>query len=198
MSGKPLEANAATGRAIGAALRDLRESRALTARQLAARAGVSTAMISRIENGHVSPSISTLDALSQALDVPLVSLFRETASRHASITHVKEGDGRRSVRIADDHSHDYTNLAFHRRHDMQFEAHLVTLERQAARPPVYVGHGVVFVHVLEGEAIFGHGQREYRLGPGDSLSLDAELSYGFKSVLTKVFRFLSVQAEIRR
>jgi transcriptional regulator with XRE-family HTH domain len=193
-----IESNEATGRAIGAALRDLREGRTLTARQLATRANISAAMISRIENGQVSPSISTLDALSRALDVPLVSLFRETASRHASITHVKKGEGRQSVRIANEHSHGYTNLAFHRRHDMQLEAHMVTLERQAARPPIYVGHGVVFVHALEGEAVFGYGQREFTLGAGDSLSLDAELSYGFKAIITDVFRFLSVQAETRR
>jgi transcriptional regulator with XRE-family HTH domain len=188
----------ATGRAIGAALRGLREDRALTARQLAARANVSAAMISRIENSQVSPSISTLDALSQALEVPLVSLFRGTESRHASITHVRQGEGRGSVRLADGHSHAYTNTAFHRRHDMQFEAHLVTLERQEARPPIYVGHGIVFVHALEGEAIFEYGEREFTLRAGDSLTLDAELSYGFKSVVTDIFRFLSVQAEIRR
>ena len=194
----PAEPTQTTGRAIGAALRDLRESRGLTARQLAVQAGISAAMISRVENGQVSPSISTLDALSGALDVPLVSLFRETASRHANITHVKKGDGRKSIRIADAHHHEYTNLAFHRRHDMQFEAHQVTLERQEARPPIYVGHGVVFVHALEGEAVFEYGQQELTLRAGDSLSLDAELRYGFKLVLTDVFKFLSVKAEIRK
>ena len=155
-------------------------------------------MISRVESGQVSPSISTLDALSRALDVPLVSLFRETASRHSSITHVRKSDSRKSVRVSDAHRHEYTNLAFHRRHDMQLEAHLVTLEKQEARPPIYVGHGIVFVHVLEGEALFEYGQQELMLGAGDSLSLDAELRYGFKSVLSDVFTFLSVQAEIRK
>ena len=184
--------------AIGSALRELREDRELTARQLAAEADVSAAMISRIENGQVSPSISTLSALSAALDVPLVSLFRDTASNSADFTHVKAGKGLRSTRIVEDHSHEFTNLAFHTRRDLQFEARIVRLERQEAKPPVYVGHGVIFLYAIEGEALYGYGQREILLKTGDSLSLDAELRHGFKAVKTPSFTFLSVQAERRR
>jgi transcriptional regulator with XRE-family HTH domain len=183
--------------AIGSALRDLRQSRNLTARQLAANADVSAAMISRIENGQVSPSISTLNALSQALDVPLVSLFRETTSHHSDFTHVKQGEGLASTRIIDNHTHEFINLAFHTRRDLQFEARMVTLVRQDAHPPIYIGHGVVFVYALEGEAIYDYGQREITLKAGDSLSLDAELRHGFKRVVTDEFRFLTVQAERR-
>lgn len=183
--------------AIGMALRAIREERRLSARQLAAESGVSAAMVSRIENGQVSPSIATLNALSHALDVPLVSLFRETASPHTDYTHVRKGEGLRSTRIVGEHSHDYVNLAFHSRRDIQFEALLVTLRRQEARPPVYLGHGVVFLHILAGEAIYGYGPNEFHLSDGDSLSIDAELSHGFRRVLTDELTFLSVQAERR-
>ncbi|MGB0629753.1 MAG: helix-turn-helix domain-containing protein [Alphaproteobacteria bacterium] len=183
--------------AIGAALRDLRDARGLSARRLAEEAGVSAAMISRIESGQVSPSISTLNGLSKALDVPLVSLFRETAVEHADYTHVKKGEGLRSTRRVDQHVHEYVNLAFHSRRDLQFEAREVTLVRQSAQPPTYVGHGVVYIYALAGEAVYRYGQSEFTLAPGDSLSLDAELSHGFTEVLTPEFSFLSVQAEKR-
>ena len=183
--------------AIGAALRDLREGRDFNARKLATESGVSAAMISRIENGQVSPSISTLSALSKALDVPLVSLFRETGTDHADYTHVKEGEGLLSTRVVDDHSHDFINLAFHTRRDLQFEARKVTLVRQAANPPRYIGHGVVFIYALEGEAIYRYGQSDIILKAGESLSLDAELSHGFMKVITPKFTFLTVQAEQR-
>jgi len=192
----PLE-NGSIDLAIGSAVRDLRDSRGQTARQLAAESGVSAAMISRIENGQVSPSISTLSALSKALDVPLVSLFRETSSSHVDFTHVKEGEGLYSTRMVDNHSHDFINLAFHTRRDLQFEARRVTLVRQTARPPIYVGHGVVFVYALDGEAIYRYGQRDITLKSGDSLSLDAELRHGFKKVVSEEFTFLTVQAERR-
>lgn len=183
--------------AIGLAVRNLRENHSLTARQLAAESGISAAMISRIENGQASPSISTLNALSRTLDVPLVSFFRETSSNHVDFTHVKAGEGLYSTRMVDNHSHEFINLAFHTRRDLQFEARRVTLVRQTARPPTYVGHGVVFVYALSGEAVYSYGQHEFTLKAGDSLSLDAELRHGFKRVITEEFSFLTVQAERR-
>lgn len=184
--------------AIGSALHDLRKNSGMTARQLARHAGVSAAMISRIENGLVSPSISTLTALSKALDVPLISLFRKTASDHVDFTHVKKGEGLKSTRIVDDHCHEYINLALHTRKDLQFEARMVTLVRQDATPPVYVGHGVVFVYAIAGEAIYHYGENEILLKTGDSLSLDAEINHGFRQVISPEFTFLTVQAEPRR
>ncbi|MDG1858629.1 MAG: helix-turn-helix transcriptional regulator, partial [Emcibacteraceae bacterium] len=118
--------------AIGASLREMRESRNFNAKELAEAAGVSAAMISRIENGQVSPSISTLNALSDALDVPVVSFFRETATDHVDFTHVKKGQGIHSTRIIDKHSHDYINLSSHMRRDLSFESHIVTMEKQDA------------------------------------------------------------------
>ena len=184
--------------AIGVALRDMRRHQGLTARKLTIISGISAAMISRIENGLASPSMATLSALARALDVPLVSLFRETTVDRADFTHVKAGEGLKSTRLVEGHSHEFVNLAFHHRQGLQFEARKVTLVRQEARPPVYVGHGVVFVHALEGEAVYGYGQREITLKAGDSLSLDAELNHGFKKVITPEFTFLTVQAERRQ
>ena len=158
---------------------------------------MSAAMISRIENGQASPSISTLNALSRTLDVPLVSFFRETSSNHVDFTHVRYGEELYSTRMVDNHSHEFLNLAFPTRRAIQFEARRVTLVRQTARPPVYVGHGVVFVYALEGEAVYGYGDRAFTLKAGDSLSLDAELRHGFKRVITETFSFLTVQAERR-
>jgi len=184
--------------AIGATLRDLREGRGLNAKQLAENADVSAAMISRIENGQVSPSISTLEALSEALEVPMVSFFRETTSSdHVDFTHVKKGQGIQSTRIIDDHSHDFINLASHNRRDFGFEAHIVTMEKQDALAPIYVGHGVVFMHILSGEAKFSYGQKEIHLKAGDNLTLDAELSHGVKKVISDKFTFLAIKAEKR-
>ncbi len=185
--------------AIGSALRGLRESKGLTAKELAGNSRISAAMISRIENGQVSPSISTLKALADTLEVPIVSLFRETTSSgHVDYTHVKAGEGLVSIRQIDDHKHEFVNLAFHTRRDLQFETRMVTLVRQDANPPTYVGHGVVYLYVLEGEAVYVYGQAEILLETGDSLSIDAELNHGFKAVISAKFRFLSVQAERRR
>lgn len=184
--------------AVGRALRELREDNGLTARDLAARAGVSAAMVSRIESGQVSPSLSTLDALAKSLEVPLVSLFRETATATADITHVRDGNGLKSLRTAGRHEHEFTALGFHRRRGLRFESLLVRLtRREDSRPPIYTGRGCIFLYVLDGEAIYRYGGRDFHLRRGDSLSLDAELVHGFKEVISPELTFLSVQAENR-
>ncbi len=183
--------------AIGTSLKAMRENRSLTAKDLAEKAGMSAAMISRIESGQVSPSISTLSALSEALDVPVVSFFRDTATDHVDYTHVSAGEGIKSTRIIDKHSHDYINLASHIRRDIGFEAHIVTMEKQDAEAPTYVGHGVVFMHVKEGEAIFKYGERDILLKEGDSLTLDSELSHGVSKLISDKFSFLTIKAERR-
>ncbi len=182
-------------RAIGASLKELRQQRGQSARGLAEQSGISAAMVSRIENGLVSPSIGTLAALAAALEVPIVSLFREARTDHTDYTLVRHGEGLKSTRIADGHSHEYVNLATHTRKDLQFLARRVTLTRDGGKPLTYVGHGVVFVQVLEGEATYRYGQTELTLRQGDTISIDAELNHGFVEILSEEIVFLSVQAE---
>jgi len=182
-------------RAIGASLRELRRLRGQSARGLADLSGVSAAMVSRIENGLVSPSIGTLEALAEALEVPIVSLFRNARTDHTDYTLVRHGEGLKSTRIAEDHSHECVNLAMHARKDLRFQARQVTLLRDGGPPPTYVGHGVVFVQVVSGEAVYRYGQKLISLREGDSISVDAELNHGFVEVLTPEFTFLTVQAE---
>jgi len=54
--------------AIGSALRDIRETRALSARQLAEQSGVSAAMISRIERMHGLDIISYFNHVNRLLN----------------------------------------------------------------------------------------------------------------------------------
>lgn len=129
--------NSSIDLAIGSAVLDSRENLSLTARQLSVQSNVSVAMTSsRIENDQASPFIDALSALSKALNVPMVRLFRGTSSSYMDFTHVKEGERLRSTRMFDTHSHDFINLAFYTRLDLRFNARQMTLVRQTARPRV--------------------------------------------------------------
>jgi transcriptional regulator with XRE-family HTH domain len=184
--------------AVGRALRALRNLRDLTARDLAARARVSAAMVSRIEKGQVAPSLATLGQLAAALQVPLASLLSEAASPVADLSHVPAGGGLKSFRTVGRYAHEFTVLGFLRRPDLQFEGHQVVVKRsQGAPPPTYTGNGSVFIYVLEGEAIYRYGAQRIHLRTGDSLCFSAETRYGLQEVITPKFRFLSVQAERR-
>ena len=62
------------GAAVGALVRLRREQRGLSAAELARRAGLSKAALSGIEAGG-NPTLDTLDALANALAIPLVDLL---------------------------------------------------------------------------------------------------------------------------
>ena len=79
-------------------------------------------MVSRIENGLVSPSVDILAALADALEVPIVSLFREARTDHTDYTLVRHGQGLKSTR----YTHKYVNLALHSRKDLRFQARCAT------------------------------------------------------------------------
>jgi transcriptional regulator with XRE-family HTH domain len=67
---------------LGKAIRELRESRGLTLDALAAKAGMHTTYLSRIERAHSSPTWEKVSSLAEALDLP-VSEIAEAAERQA-------------------------------------------------------------------------------------------------------------------
>src|SRR5262249_1602781 len=94
---------------IGIEVRKLRKSLDLTVAQLGAAAGISSGMLSKIENGAISPSLATLDALAKALNVPISGLFAETEERR-DCSFVKAGQGVRIERRGTKAGHRYDLL----------------------------------------------------------------------------------------
>ncbi len=65
---------------LGRRIKGLRQDAGLTLDDLAARSGVSRAMISKIERGESSPTAALLNRLAAALGVPLSGLFPHSAA----------------------------------------------------------------------------------------------------------------------
>src|ERR1700719_959038 len=68
-------ANRETVESIGQRIRQLRESRTMTQSQLQSRSKVSRSYLSRIESGQMTPSLGTLEKISEALNVGLNRFF---------------------------------------------------------------------------------------------------------------------------
>lgn len=77
-SSAPKEIAATLEAEIGAEVRRLRKTLDLTVSELSTAAGISTGMLSKIENGSISPSLATLSSIAKALNVPISRLFHET------------------------------------------------------------------------------------------------------------------------
>ena len=66
---------------VGGRLRVMREERGLSIRALARASGISANALSMIERGKSSPSVSTLYKVTDALGVPITTLFRTETKR---------------------------------------------------------------------------------------------------------------------
>ena len=62
---------------IGYRLKELRESKELSQGDIEKRTGLLRCYISRVENGHTVPAVSTLEKMARALEVPMYKLFHE-------------------------------------------------------------------------------------------------------------------------
>ncbi|MET9385618.1 XRE family transcriptional regulator [Streptomyces sp. NPDC002928] len=180
-------------RLIAVQVREYRTVAGLTVGELAVRAGISKAMLSKIENARISCSLTTLARLAAALDVPVTALFRGAdTGREAVFT--PDGEGPRIVQRGSRVGHDYRLLGALRGPHKRMEAHLVTLTEQSEVFPLFQHPGTELLYMLEGAMVYGHGDAEYRMRPGDALQLDGEGVHGPKELLKLPIRFLSVVA----
>jgi transcriptional regulator with XRE-family HTH domain len=181
-------------RAIAVQVRRLRRVRGMTVGELAVRAGISKAMLSKIENSLTSCSLTTLARLAAALDVPVTALFRGADGTREPAVYTPADGGARIVARGSRIGHEYTLLGALRGPHKRMEAHLVTLTERSEVFPLFRHPGTELLFMLEGEMVYGHGEASYTLGPGDALQLDGEGVHGPQELVSLPIRFLSVVA----
>ena len=75
-------------------LRAIREARFMTQGELAAKAGLTNATVSRLERGRRRPRLSTIRRLAEALGVPPSALAPPRSARSPAAAERGEGAGR--------------------------------------------------------------------------------------------------------
>src|SRR5438046_4524699 len=78
---------------IGARVRALREASALSLRELSGRSGVSAPMLSQVERGETSPTLSVAARIAAGLDLRLSQLLR--LDEDGAVTVVRRGERRK-------------------------------------------------------------------------------------------------------
>ncbi|MCU1644586.1 MAG: putative Xre family DNA-binding protein [Nocardia sp.] len=180
-------------RIIGKQVRALRLASGLSVGDMAAKVGISKAMLSKIENAQTSCSLSTLARLAAGLDVPVTSLFRGAdTAREAVFT--PAGNGARIVGRGTRVGHHYELLGALRGQHKRLEPVLVTLTEASETFPLFQHAGTELLYMLEGVMVYGHGDSEYTLRPGDALLLDGEGPHGPNDLVRLPIRFLAITA----
>ena len=176
---------------IGAEVRRLRKSLDLTVAGLAAAAGISTGMLSKIENGGISPSLASLDALAKALNVPIAQLFTDAEERR-DCSFVKAGQGARIERRGTKAGHLYDLLGHSLEGEIAVEPYLITLSEGAEAYTQFRHAGVEFIYMLSGKVIYRHADKLYPMSAGDALFFDAGAPHGPEELLERPMTYLSI------
>lgn len=178
-------------RALGIQIRQLRRKQDLSVSDLAAAARISNGMLSKIENGGISPSLSTLQSIAGALNVPLSSLFASFEERQ-DCSFVPEGMGLTIERRGTKAGHVYQLLGHGLRGDVVVEPYMITLRENAVPHTGFRHSGVEFLHMIEGELVYRHGSESYVLKNGDSMLFDSGALHGPETLVSPTSRYLSI------
>ncbi|WP_413820514.1 helix-turn-helix domain-containing protein [Tateyamaria sp.] len=179
--------------AIGREVRAFRRKQEITVAELSAITGISIGMLSKIENGNTSPSLTTLQSLANALSVPLTAFFRRFEESRTAV-HTKAGAGVELEREGTRANHQY-NLLGHigsNASGVIVEPYLITLSDKADVFPTFQHAGIETIYMLEGEVDYRHGDQVYNLTPGDTLFFDADAPHGPENLIALPARYLSV------
>ncbi len=179
--------------AIGHQVRELRKRQRMTGADLAAQTGLSVGMLSKIENGVISPSLTTIQSLAHALRVPLVQLFSGYDEPRGAM-HVKAGTALETPRAGTRAGHQYHMLGHigSNNSGVVVEPYLIVLTTQSDRFPTFQHEGIEVLYMLEGRVGYRHGDQVYDLEPGDSLVFDADSPHGPQELTVLPARYLSI------
>ena len=179
--------------AIGREVRAFRQQQNLTVADLSELTGLSIGMLSKIENGNTSPSLTTLQQLGKALSVPLTRFFHRFEEARVAV-HTKAGEGAEMVREGTRAGHQYNllgNLGA-TGSGVLVEPYLISLAEESDIFPTFQHDGIEFLYILEGEVDYRHGDKLYPLKPGDTLFFEADAPHGPEVLVKLPLRFLSV------
>jgi transcriptional regulator with XRE-family HTH domain len=173
--------------ALGLQIRELRLGKGIALRELAKRAGVSASLLSQIERGKGAPSVKTLYALVDALEVPIAQVFEPRLSPAVSLRQqppviaptnnlVQLGSTRRSIML--EHGFRWECLTPTFDPNAQFIELIIGVGGGAEREMEMKSHpGKEFGVVLRGRLGIAVAFDTYILEPRDSISFNSDLPH---------------------
>ena len=179
--------------AIGREVRAFRRQQQITVAELSQMTGLSIGMLSKIENGNTSPSLTTLQTLANTLSVPLTSFFRRFEESRQAV-HTKSGEGVEIDREGTRANHQYSLLGHigSNASGVIVEPYLITLSEKSDIFPTFQHDGIETIYMLEGEVDYRHGDNIHALKPGDTLFFDADAPHGPEKLVKLPARYLSI------
>jgi len=179
---------------IGLRIKKHRLLEGITLKELATRCGVTSSLLSQIEKGKASPSLSTLRKIAVELQTTVGNFFDGEEGKEAEVMHmVMRAEQRKRL---DDNDANVTmwslsdQLPFKLMQPMVFTFHGIRADSGFR----YQHFGQEFIVVLSGELIVKHGIDTYQLNTGDSMYFDSSIPHVFLNAHEGTTEIISVNS----
>jgi transcriptional regulator with XRE-family HTH domain len=184
---------------VGARVKALRESAGLSLRDLSERSGVSAPMLSQVERGETSPTLTVAARIAAGLDLRLSQLLR--LDEGGAVTIVRRGQRQRGGNRRRGHSFEVLTSS---QPGQRAEVSRHTLAPGGATgaaddPPMHEPGSRETAVVERGSVVLLCDGQRYVLDKGDCVTFDADLPHHFENPTTEDAGFLAVvSAGLRR
>lgn len=175
-----LPADAAVALSIGPRVRALRESMGLSLRDLAQRSGVSAPMLSQVERADTSPTLQVAAKIAAGLDLRLSQLLR--LDEGGAVTVVRSSD-RRTGGGSGGHAFEILTPALPGQR-LELSRHELAAGAKTGGhgdPPMHEPGSREIALVDRGSVVLEIDGEQHALGPGDTVTFDADLPHHFSN-----------------
>jgi transcriptional regulator with XRE-family HTH domain len=192
-------AHALSPAAVGARVKALRESAGLSLRDLAARSGVSAPMLSQVERGETSPTLTVASRIAAGLDLRLSQLLR--LDEGGAVTIVRASERQRGGNARRGHRFEVLTASLPGQR-AELSRHVLAPDGATGAtddPPMHEPGSRETALIERGAvALVCDGQR-YELKAGDCVTFDADLPHHFENPTDQEAALLAVvSAGLRR
>ena len=179
---------------VAEAVRRRRRNMGWVLRSLASRSGVSASMISEIERGTKSPTVSTLGKLADAMGVSVTALLGDGQPVPSRIRVTRWRDTKRSARKSMPRIDLSPGIPGSK---LEFVHYTVAPKRIAGPFAAHSPGTIEHVHLLQGALRVTCGDDELSLAAGDTCSCYTDVPHSFDNRKGAVDAVLFVVAEIK-
>lgn len=166
---------------IGVRVKALRESESLSLRELAQRSGVSAPMLSQVERGETSPTLTVAARIAAGLDLRLSQLLR--LDEGGTVTVVRAPERRRGGSKRRGHSFEVMTSSQPGQR-AELSRHVLATggaTGAADDPPMHEPGSRETALVEQGSVVLVCDGERYELSEGDCVTFDADLPHHFEN-----------------
>lgn len=164
---------------FGDKIREIRERKGLTLKEVANKAGLSESLISQIERNRISPALDTLLSIADILEIDIEYLFSDY-KKERNVNIVRENE-RRKITIQGT-TYEQLSHIYGAGQEHGIEAYYLEIEPGCEKGSDEYGHvGRELGVIIEGEGSFWIGRKTLELKAGDSISFSSDSPHMLKN-----------------